>query len=371
MASIIPAAVPLFPRLGRLINSLPSSGAARRAPIQSGLESAMPLFMDEECVTGLVTMDDALDVLEELFREQGRGAVVNVPRVRAPVRGGILRLTTAVLSYRGYYGIKISSNAVSSKHVGRMFCLYAEEGARLCAIMQVYGMGAIRTGAASGIATRHLANPGASVLGVIGSGPQARTQTQAIVKVRPVREIRVHSRTPEHCRRFCGEIGELTGIKAVPVSAEAAVRGADIVVTATNSRTPVLEGKWLAPGAHVNAIGANYEHRRELDLDAVAAAAFVAADDREQVQYESADLIEAVKAGRLDWERVRNLAEVVSGQVRGRSSPRDVTLFKSLGVAMEDVALAARAYERAVERGAGVPLPDLDRMGAVPGVSDS
>jgi alanine dehydrogenase len=324
----------------------------------------MPLFMDEECVTGLVTMDDALEVLDELFREQGRGGVVNVPRVRAPVKGGILRITTAVLSYRGYYGIKISSNAVSSKHVGRLFCLYREEGAALCAIMQVYGMGAIRTGAASGIATKYLSNADAAILCVIGSGPQARTQAQAICKVRPIREIRVYSRTPAHRDRFCSEIAALTGVRASAAeSAEAAVHGSHVIVTATNSKTPVLHGKWLAPGTHVNAIGANYEHRRELDLDAVAAARFVAADDREQVQYESTDLVEAVRNGLLEWQNVHNLADVVSGRLRGRAGREDITLFKSLGVAMEDVALAARAYERAVERKAGKDLPDLDRMG--------
>ena len=323
----------------------------------------MPLFMDEECVTGLVTMDDALEALEELFREQGRGGVVNVPRVRAPVKGGILRITAGVLSYRGYYGIKISSNAVSSKHVGRLFCLYREDGADLCAIMQVYGMGALRTGAASGVATKYLSREDASVLGVIGAGPQARTQAQAICRVRAIRQIKVYSPTPANRERFAREIMTLTGATASAVeSAEAATRNSDIVVTATNSKTPVLLGRWLAPGTHVNAIGANYEHRRELDLDAVAAAACVVADDREQVQYESTDLAEAVKAGVLDWDRVRNLSEIVSGRAGGRSSPREVTLFKSLGVAMEDVALAARAYERAVERKAGVPLPDLDRM---------
>jgi alanine dehydrogenase len=325
----------------------------------------MPIFMDEECVTGLVTMDDALEVLDELFREQGRDRVVNVPRVRAPVKGGILRITTAVLSYRGYYGIKISSNAVSSKHVGRLFCLYREDGADLCAIMQVYGMGAIRTGAASGIATKYLSNPDAGTLGVIGSGPQARTQALAICKVRPIREIRIYSKTPENRARFARDIATETGVKAVAVdTAEAAAQGSAVVVTATSSKTPVLSGQWLAPGTHVNAIGANYEHRRELDLDAVAAARFIAADDREQVQYESTDLVEAVKGGRLKWDDVHNLSDVVSGRVRGRTSPQDITLFKSLGVAMEDVALAARAYERAVERNAGQPLPDLDRMAA-------
>ncbi len=326
----------------------------------------MPLFLDEECVTGLVTMQDALEVLEELFREQGRGGVVNVPRVRAPVKGGILRITAGVLSYRGYYGIKISSNAVSSKHVGRMFCLYREEGAELCAIMQVYGMGALRTGAASGVATKYLANEGAATLGVLGSGAQARTQVHAICRVRPVREVKAYSLTPEHRERFCREIAASLGIQATAVdSAEKAVRDSNVIVTATNSKIPVVLGKWLAPGTHVNAIGANYESRRELDVDAVAAAGFIATDDREQVQYESTDLVEAVNQGVLQWDKVFNLADVVSGRVRGRSSPKDITLFKSLGVAMEDVALAARVYERALERKAGQQLPDLDRMGSV------
>jgi ornithine cyclodeaminase/alanine dehydrogenase-like protein (mu-crystallin family) len=320
----------------------------------------MAIFLDERCVAGLLTMEDALAAVEEVFREQGRGNVVNVPRVRAPLKGGVLRITAGVLSYRGLYGIKVSSTAVFGRNAGRMFSLYREESGELCAIVQVFGMGALRTGAASGIATKFMANANAGVLGVLGSGRQARTQVEAICRVRRIAEAKVYSPTKEHRERFCREIAGAHGLKATPVdSPEAAVRESEVIVSATTSETPVVQGRWLAAGAHVNAIGANYEHRRELDTAAVRAAAFIAADDPEQARYEATDLIEPVKEGVLTWDRVRSLADVVSGNVQARAAASDITLFKSLGVAIEDVALAARAYEKALAQGAGVQLPDL------------
>lgn len=319
----------------------------------------MTLFLDEECVAGLVTMEDALDAVEEVFRASGSGTATNVPRIRVPLTDGTLRITAAVLRYRGYYGVKVSSTTVFGSNAGRVFCLYREESGELCAIVQVFAMGALRTGAASGVATKYLANEDASVLGVIGAGRQARTQIEAVCRVRPVQEVRVFSRGEENRDRFCDEL-RAGGIEARPVAAaEDAVRGCDVVVTATTSTAPVLLGRWLSPGAHVNAIGANYEHRRELDAETVARAALIATDDREQVRYESTDLAEPVRDGIIGWDDVRAIGEIVAGRAAGRSSADDITLFKSLGVAIEDVALAARAFERAVERGVGQALPDL------------
>lgn len=320
----------------------------------------MALFLDERCVAGLLTMEDALAAVEEVFGEQGRGRVVNVPRVRAPLKGGVLRITAGVLSYRGLYGIKVSSTAVFGRNAGRMFSLYREESGELCAIVQVFGMGALRTGAASGIATKFMANANAGVLGVLGSGRQARTQVEAICRVRRISEAKVYSPTKEHRERFCREIAGAHGLKATPVgSPEAAVRESEVIVSATTSETPVVQGRWLAAGAHVNAIGANYEHRRELDTAAVKAAAFIAVDDPEQARYEATDLAGPVHEGALAWDRVHSLADVVAGNVNARAGARDITLFKSLGVAIEDVALAARAYEKAAARKVGVELPDL------------
>jgi len=323
----------------------------------------MTLFLDERCVASLLTMDDALGAVEEVFREQGRGSVTNVPRVRAPLKGGVLRITAGVLSYRGLYGVKVSSTAVFGRNAGRMFCLYRETSGELCAVVQVFGMGALRTGAASGIATKYMSNENARVLGVLGSGRQARTQVEAICRVRNITDIKVYSPTPANRERFCRDITDThggQGVRAVPVTSyEAAVRESDVIVSATTSSTPVVLGQWLARGAHINAIGANYEHRRELDTAAVQAASFIAADDPEQARYEATDLTEPVKEGVLSWDRVHSLADVVAGTLKARGPSTDITLFKSLGVAIEDVALAARAYEKALEQKAGVVLPDL------------
>lgn len=320
------------------------------------------LFLDEACVRQLVTMEDALAAVEEVFGAQGRGGVFNVPRVCAPVKGGILRITAAVLSYRGYYGVKVSSTAVFHSNAGRMFCLYREETGELCAVVQVFAMGALRTGAASGIATKYLANADAAVLGVLGSGRQARTQVDAVCAVRPIREIRVWSPRAASREAFCADVKKVNKINALSVSAaELVVRDADILVTATTSAAPVVKGEWLKTGVHINAIGANFEHRRELDTATVTAAKFIATDDTEQVRYESTDLAVPVAEGKLSWDQVHSLGDVVAGKLKGRTGHEDITLFKSLGVAIEDVALAAHAYEKALKLGVGMTLPDLTR----------
>lgn len=320
----------------------------------------MTIFLDEKTITRLVGMSDALEAIEEVFREAGNGNVTNVPRIRVPLHDGTLRITAAVLGYRGYYGVKVSSTTVFGHNAGRVFCLYKENGGQLCAIVQVFALGALRTGAASGVATRYLSNPGSSVLGVIGSGRQARTQVEAIAAVRSIKEVRVFSRSPEKRTRFCEAIKASLGIDAQPAeTAQEAVARCDIVVTSTTSTTPVLLGDWLSPGTHINAIGANYEHRRELDSNAVARAKFIATDDTEQVRYEATDLAAPVSEGLLGWHQVAALGDVVAGRLTGRAAKEDITLFKSLGIAIEDVALAIRAYEKAVTLGVGERLPDL------------
>lgn len=318
----------------------------------------MTLFLDENCVAELVGMDDALGAVEEVFGEVGRGNVTNVPRIRAPLSDGTLRITAAVLNYRGYYGVKVSSTTIFESSAGRVFSLYKAKTGELAAIVQVFAMGALRTGAASGVATKHMALTDATRLGVIGTGRQARTQVEAICKVRPIQEILVYSRSAENRDRFCAALA--TNAKTAPVdSAEAAVRDCHIVVTATTATEPVLRGDWLAPGTHVNAIGANYEYRRETDSAAIGRMSVIATDDLEQVKYEATDLTAPVAEGIIDWDKVVRLGDIVAGNLPGRQSDRDITLFKSLGVALEDVALAACAYEKALETGIGQKLPDL------------
>ena len=319
----------------------------------------MTLFLDEAYVAELVGMDDALEAVEEVFGEVGRGNVTNVPRIRAPLKDGTLLITAAVLTYRGYYGVKVSSTTIFESSAGRVFSLYNAATGKLAAIVQVFAMGALRTGAASGVATKYMSRSNATTLGVIGTGRQARTQVEAICKVRPIKEILVFSRSVENRKSFCAALAN-TGCPAVPVgSAEAAVRGRDIVVTATTATKPVLHGDWLAPGTHINAIGANYEYRRETDSAAIGRTSIIATDDLEQVKYEATDLVAPVADGVIGWDRIVGLGDIVACNMPGRKTNEDIILFKSLGVALEDVALAACAYEKALEKGVGQALPDL------------
>jgi ornithine cyclodeaminase/alanine dehydrogenase-like protein (mu-crystallin family) len=215
----------------------------------------------------------------------------------------------------------------------------------------------VRTGAASGIATKYLAAPDASVLGVIGTGSQARTQVEAICLVRPIRRVQVYGRDPDRRRAFCEEMARTTGADVVPVeSGEAAVRGAQVVTTMTNAAEPVLLGEWLEPGMHVNAAGSNQAIRRELDVMAVQRADRVFADQVETARIESGDLIAAVEAGALAWDAVRGLGEVVAGKRPGRERPEQITLFESQGLAIEDVATATAMYQRAKAEGVGREL---------------
>jgi ornithine cyclodeaminase/alanine dehydrogenase-like protein (mu-crystallin family) len=213
------------------------------------------------------------------------------------------------------------------------------------------GCGQLRTGAASGVAAKYLAAPGASRLGVIGCGWQARSQVACIREALPsIEQVIAYCRTPERLDEFCAATGAEAG------ESHRDPAGCDVVVTVTTSRDPVLRGEWLRPGALVCAVGANEARRRELDNVVLERAAFVCCDSLEQARLESGDLIEPVAAGVLDWLEVHELQEVIAGEVEGRQTPDDIVLFKSNGLAAWDVAIGAAAIEKARERGVGRQL---------------
>jgi len=207
-----------------------------------------------------------------------------------------------------------------------------------------------------------MARAEARFAGMIGTGLQARTQLQAVSEVRKLERVNVFGRDPVRRADFCQEMNERFGLPMMAVgSAEEAVRDAEIVITMTNAVKPVLSGAWLAAGAHVNAAGANFAFRRELDAEAVSRAAIIAVDFKEQAQIEAGDLIEPFKQDPAGWGRVRELAEIVSGKSPGRTGAEQITLFKSVGIATWDIAVAARVFERAEKQGLGrhVPLGEL------------
>lgn len=317
----------------------------------------MALYLTEEDVGRLLTMDMALEAVEEGFRLQAQGKATNRPRGRLRLPGGFFHLMAAAAPGLGVMGLKAYASLGGP---GPRFFVHlsSSETGELLALMEASRLGQVRTGAASGVATKYMARQDAAVVGVIGAGYQAETQLEAVCKVRPIREARVFSRTPERRQAFARRMSERLALDVKAVEdAEACVRGADIIVTITNSTSPVLLGRWLEAGVHVNAAGANHWLCRELDDEAVGRADLIVADDVEQAKIEAGALMYAVERGTITWAQVRELWQVVSRELPGRRSQSDVTLFKSLGVALEDVTTAYYVYRRALEEGVGRPLP--------------
>lgn len=316
----------------------------------------MALLLTEADVARLLPMAVALEAVEEAFRWQGEGRLVNRPRVRLPVPGGLLHVMPAALPEAGVMGLK--AYATVRGRARFVVLLFSARTAELLAVIEADRLGQTRTGAASGVATRHLARADAHVVGCYGAGWQARSQLEAVCAVRPVREVRVYSRTPERREHFAVEMAAALGVPVRAVEEpEAVARGAHVLVTITTSRTPVLEGRWLEPGVHVNAAGSNARDRTELDAEAVRRADLIATDSLEQARVECGDLLAAVEQGAVGWDRVCELGEIVAGRRPGRRGPEEITLFESQGVAMEDVAVAARVVERARAEGLGHDLP--------------
>jgi alanine dehydrogenase len=310
----------------------------------------MPLYLTETDVEELLTPEDALEAIEACFRRIAARSVENRPRYRVRLEGGILAVMSAADLELGYAGVKTYA-AFGYEDVRFVVVLFEAKRAELVAVIEANRLGQLRTGAASGVAARHLAREGAHTLGVIGCGWQAESQVAAIRAAVPtIERVVAYCRTPERLADFCRRVG------AEPAETHRDAGSADVVVTVTTSKDPVLRGEWLPPGALVCAVGANDPSARELDNAVLERAAFVCCDSREQSRLESGDLIEPVEQGVLDWLEVHELHEVVAGDVPGRSSPEDIVVFKSNGLAAWDVAVAALAAERARDRGVGHKL---------------
>jgi alanine dehydrogenase len=243
----------------------------------------------------------------------------------------------------------------TSKHGARFHVgLFDGRAGELVALIEADYLGQMRTGAASGVATKYLANPQAALVGCYGAGKQARTQILAVCAVRPVNRIAVFSRSDENRCRFAAEMSRECSVEVVPVDRpELAARGQEIIITATGASEPVLRGEWIEPGAHLNVVGSNFLSKTEIDVETVQRANRIVVDSKEQAKLEAGDFVRALEAGVLHWANVVELGSVIVGEVSGRSSPSDVTLFKSVGLAIEDVVTAARVYATAKEQGVG------------------
>ena len=294
----------------------------------------MTLHVTEADVARLLSPEDAIEAIEACFGRMAAGVVENRPRYRIGLQEGALAVMAAADLGLGYAGAKVYAGFRDGARFAVL--LFRADSPELVAVIEADKLGQLRTGAASGVAAKYLARSGARSIGLIGCGWQAESQLAAIRAALPgLDRFVAYCRNVERLAAFCDKHG------AEPGSSHRDAGECDVVVTVTTSKDPVLRGEWLRPGALVCAVGANDGRRRELDNVVLERAAFVCCDSHENAQLESADLMEPVDAGVLDWLEVRELHEVVAGETAGRQSDDDIVVFKSNGLAAWDIAAAA------------------------------
>ena len=317
----------------------------------------MTLHLTEADVRALFTMPMALEAVEDISKKQASGEAVLHARRRIELPGGgFFHYMAAADMSAGFLAMKLYTFVRGRLRF--LVPLYGIETGSLEALIEADYMGQMRTGAASGIATKYMARKDAHVAGVIGTGLQARTQLEAVAAVREIREARAYGRSAERLAQFCGDMSAKLRIPVRQAATEdEAVRGADIVITATTAAQPVCHGAALAEGAHVNAIGANFPHKRELDDESIRRIGTIVVDSIEQSKVEAGDLVLPFGTTGTRWENVRELADVVAGKAQGRQSEKEITLFKSNGTAVWDLAAAIRVYRAALAKSMGQAIP--------------
>jgi len=321
------------------------------------------LVLDAAAVEALLPMNACIDVMRDALMALARNEAVTPLRTVIRMPNGALAAMPAYDGTTETVGLKIvtvfpnNPAAGLPSHLGVVLVFRAVDGV-VSAMVDAAAITAIRTAAVSALATRVLAREDADVLAIVGTGVQAETHIAAMLAVRPLRLIRVFGRDPGRSSALISRLAGRYECEIIAAeSVEQAVRGAQIVCTVTGSRTPVLSGAWLAPGMHINAVGASLKDARELDTPAVAMSRFYC-DARQSVLAESGDFLLARAEGAVDESHIAGeLGEVLLGRVSGRTSANEITLFKSLGLGIEDIAAAEYVYQRAVAHGIGIDVP--------------
>lgn len=314
------------------------------------------LFLQESDVRELLDMELAIDIVEEAFLKMSEGLASNVPRQRAHSPGIYLHTMSAAAEYLGLVGWKSYTTTAAGARF--LVGVYSQTDGSLLALIEADYLGQLRTGAASGVATSYMARPDSKVVGLFGTGLQARTQLKAICTVRDIEIVEVYSRNEQRRCAFADEMSEYCNTRVVAVhTPEEAAAEKDIVLCASTSRTPLFDGRVLDEGTHINAIGSNFLEKTELDVTTIQRADIIVCDSIAQCRLEAGDFTAALENGATDWQLMHELSDVVSGRTPGRASPEQITLFKSVGLAIEDLALAAKLIELAIKEGFGTPLP--------------
>lgn len=303
-------------------------------------------FLTESDVRQSLTMPMAIAAMRGAFKALSDGTADDVPRVRAKGKGIILHSMSAAADYLGLVGWK---QYTTTRHGARFLVgLYSQETGELVALIEADRLGQLRTGAVTGLAVDLLAPSDVTRMGLFGTGWQAESQLEAVAAVRPLKQVFCFSRREDKRREFAARMSAELSVEVIPVpDAREAVDGMPIVVTATSSRAPVFEGQCLANGSLVCAAGSNWLNKAEIDVATVRRADTIVCDSIECCQKEAGDFVPAIESGEFEWSQAVELADVVAGKATFDAAPDAITIFKSVGMAIEDVALGAVLLDKA------------------------
>ncbi len=320
----------------------------------------MVLFLRHDDVCASVAMEDAIAAMEDGFREEGEGAALVPPRINMRVGKGWLRLGPASLETSGWAGFK-AMNLSPGQGVRYQVHLYRSETGELLSIMDAQHLTTLRTGATSAVATRRLARKGSAVVGLLGSGAEARAQLDAMRALGVVKSAKIFSRTEENRKRLAEEFRQRYDMDVVAVnSPESAIVGSDIILAAVKSSESVVRGEWLSPGMHINSVGTARRDQRELDPLTFQRSDIIVVDTREGVLTEAGDAVAAKDV--IELKEIHQLSDLVMDRAPSRQSDEQITLFKSVGTGIQDIALASMVYQRALTRGLGTQLDDFPKI---------
>ena len=314
-------------------------------------------YINEKEVAQILAMPKTVELVEASLKARAEGREFDVPRVRARAATGTLHILQAaapelnLIGYKAYYS---NPGKGARYHVH----LINTDNGQLLAMIEASYLGMMRTGAASGVATKYMAREDANTVGMLGAGKQAVGQLEAVCAVRKIKLVKVFSRNVERAREFCAKLSEKLGVQMeAAASAADAVRGVDVVNVITKASTPVLLGEWLEPGQHINAAGSNALTRREIDNAAALRCARIVVDSRGTARNECGDLLPLVESGKLDWDALPELGEVITGRIAGRKSRDEITLYESHGMGIQDIYTGHHVLQVAREKNIGIDLP--------------
>ncbi len=321
------------------------------------------IFLTESDVHQLMDMDSSIGIVEECFRQLHAGKATNNPRQRSYSPGIMLHSLSASAEYLNKVGWKNYTTTREAAHFH--VAVYDSVSGKMEALIEADYLGQLRTGAASGVATRFMTSDKVSTVGLFGAGKQARTQLEAVCAVKNIQEVKVFCRNEKKRTKFAEEMSDSLKISVEPAdSPEQAVKDKDIVITATTSKVPLFDGNDLKEQAHINAIGCNFWNKAEIDTATITRSSRIVCDSILQCQKEAGDFREAIETGILNWDEIQELADVVGGEPPlnrtiklNRNSEHGLTLFKSVGLGLQDVAMRAEILKRAREKNIGEELP--------------